>query len=178
MLVVQVLPIDASERVVVRATASDSVAESEGAIESLDILIIGPAAQDTPAATNEPPLVLKVFELHDPIQAGKENTYFVIVKNAGNTAISNIQVIGQLSKGMRFSNAEHPLITQPTDVGVDTETGQITFPVIPLLNAGESSPSFKVSIINDAVGDSQLIISATAEGGLTAKPVSETTTAR
>ena len=178
VLVVQVLPIDASEKVVVRATASDSVAESEGAIESLDILIIGPTAQDTPAATNEPPLVLKVFELHDPIQAGKENTYFVIVKNTGNTAISNIQVIGQLSKGMRFSNAEHPLITQPTDVGVDTETGQITFPVIPLLNAGESSPSFKVSIINDAVGDSQLIISATAEGGLTAKPVSETTTAR
>ena len=178
MLVVQVLPIDVSERVAVRATASASVAVGEDTIESLVIRINEPAAQDPPATPNELPLVLKVFELHDPIQAGKENTYFVIVKNTGNKALSKIQIIGQLSKGMRFSSAEHPLITQPTDVGIDAETGQITFPVIPVLNAGESNPPFKVSIVNNAVGDSQLIISATAEGGLTAKPVSETTTAR
>ena len=178
VLVVQVLPIDVTERVVVRATASASVAAGEDAIEALVIRINEPAAQDAPVTPNKPPLVLKVFELHDPIQAGKENTYFVIVKNTGNKALSNIQIIGQLSKGMRFISAEHPLITEPTDVGIDAETGQITFPVIPVLNAGESSPSFKVSIVNNAVGDSQLIISATAEGGLTAKPVSETTTAR
>ena len=178
VLVVQVLPVDVTEKAVVHAVASDSVAAGEDAIESLEIRINEPTIPNSPAPPNETPLVIKVFELHDPIQAGKENTYFVIVTNTGQTPVSNIQISGNMSKGMRFSNAEHPLIMQPTDIAVDIESGQITFPVIASLKAGESSASFKVSIVNDAVGDSQLVISATAEGGLTAKPASETTTAK
>ena len=178
VLVVQVLPVDVTEKAVVHAVASDSVAAGEDAIESLEIRINEPTIPNSPAPPNETPLVIKVFELHDPIQAGKENTYFVIVTNTGQTPVSNIQISGNMSKGMRFSNAEHPLIMQPTDIAVDIESGQITFPVIASLKAGESSASFKLSIVNDAVGDSQLVISATAEGGLTAKPASETTTAK
>lgn len=177
-LVVQVLPTDSVEKATILAKASDSVIGADDVSKTLEFRINAPPASVDPSNPVDSPLVLKVFELHDPILAGKENSYFVIVSNTGSNPISNIQVSAQMSKGLEFGAAQHPLIEQPSDLVVDAQTGQISFPVITSLDAGESSPSFKLTIKNAVIGDSQLVISATADNDIVAEPVSETTTAR
>lgn len=116
------------------------------------------------------PLTISVRESHDPIQAGNEATYDVLVTNAGPAADQNVQLAVTVTPQLAL------VATGTTGPTAGTIAGpSVRFAVLPSIRAGETL-TYRVQVRAAAAGAARFRVEATSANTPNAVVVEETTT--
>lgn len=126
--------------------------------------IVRPQTEGAAPAGGQPQIDVTVAETADPIKVGTETTFQILVSNKSQQSAFDVTVTATFGNELRFEGATTPLPERPRIM-----PGEVRFPAVRELRAGENPLNFELRFKGQAPGAGRLHVEVTSRGQ--AKPI-------